>query len=180
MEEENFNYNIYSLSEVDIEKLFEDAYENNDAESQCALGYCFENGINVEMNKEKAYELYCMAASQGERNGIYNVGVCLGFAIGTGKERDALGWLSNIRKAAELGFAPAQNDLGWAYECAKDRGFFDVKDDKKAFEWYLKSALQDHETAIENVIRCYTEGIGTKADEKKAEYWKSHLHSHNL
>lgn len=119
-----------------------------------------------------AFRMYQMAAFQGEANGIYNVGVCLGFGIGTGMERNPQGWLENIKRAAEMGFAAAQNDYGWAFECAKDRGFFDVKDDSKAFEWYLKSAKQGHLTGIENVIRCYEEGIGTEKNPYDAEVWR--------
>lgn len=172
MEEE---YNIYALSDINIEQLIHEAYEDCDSESMCALGYCYENGLyGLEENKEKAFELYCMSADKGEPNGIYNKGVCLGFAIGTGKSRDAQGWLENIKKAAELGFAAAQNDYGWAWEMAKERVFFEYKDDKIAFEWYLKSANQGHKTGIENVIRCYAEGVGVEKDEEKAEEWRSY------
>lgn len=173
---EEYHYNIYELSHVDIEDLIYQAYEENDSEAQCALGFCYENGYEVEEDKEEAFRLYKMSAEQGEANGIYNVGVCLGFAIGTGKDRDAQGWLANIKRAAEMGFAPAQNDYGWAFECAKERGFFDIKDDAEAFKWYLKSANQDHETGIKNVVRCYEEGIGVEKNLEEAENWKLRLH----
>ena len=170
-------YSIYELSSVDITELMDLCYSKNDSEAMCALGYCYENGINgLAVNKEEAFKLYCMAADKGEANGIYNKGVCLGFGIGSGKEKDARGWLTNIKKAAEMGFAPAQNDYGWAFEMAKDKGFFDVKDLKEAFKWYLKSAMQDHHTGIENVIRCYKEGIGTQKDLKKALEWECRLY----
>ncbi|MBQ0050701.1 MAG: sel1 repeat family protein [Treponema sp.] len=172
---EEFEYDIYQLSHVHVDELIHLAYDKNDAEAQCALGYCYENGIEVDQDKEKAFHLYEMAAQQGEANGIYNMGVCLGFAIGTGKERDAQGWLTNIRRAAEMGFAPAQNDYGWAWECAKDRGFFDKKDEQEAFKWYLKSAKQDHQTGIRNVVRCYEEGIGVQKNPEEAEKWRIRL-----
>lgn len=168
-------YKIYQLSQINVEQLEHEAYEDGDSESMCALGYCYENGLyGLEENKEKAFELYCMAAEKGEPNGIYNKGVCLGFGIGTKKERDAKGWLENIKKAAELGFAAAQNDYGWAWEMAKEKGFFDFKDDKVAFEWYFKSASQGHKTGIENVIRCYSEGIGVEKYEAKAQEWREY------
>lgn len=158
---------------INIEELEQLAYDDNDAEAQCVLGYCYENGLNgLSEDKEKAFELYQLAAYQGEVNGIYNVAVCLGFSIGTGKARDAQGWLENIRLAAEKGFAPAQNDYGWAFECAEEKGFFDEKDDAKAFEWYMKSAMQGHQTGITNVIRCYEEGIGVQPDAEAAKEWK--------
>lgn len=176
MENEENEINIYELKNVEIEQLEHMAFDDNDPEAQVALGYCYENGINgVFENKELAFKLYEMAAEQNNPNGIYNKGVCLGFAIGTGKERDATGWLENIRKAAEMGFAPAQNDYGWAFECARDRGFFDIKDDTLAFDWYMLSARQGHQTAIKNVVRCYEEGIGVTADRKEAEKWRNEL-----
>lgn len=178
MEDSEVNeFDVYMLSRIDIELLKKMALEQDDAEALVALGYCYENGMNgLQKDEAKAFELYQKAAEKGEPNGIYNMGVCLGFAVGTGRERDAKGWLENIRRAAEMGFAPAQNDLGWAYECAKERGFFEEKDDRKAFGWYLKSAMQAHQTGIKNVIRCYEEGIGTEINLVEAVKWKCELH----
>lgn len=179
MEKEENEITLFALSDVTLETLMHDAYEHNDPESMCALGYLYENGLEgLEENKEEAFRLYCMAADLGEPNGIYNKGVCLGFGVGTGRDRDAQGWLDNIKQAAEMGFAPAQNDYGWAWEMAKERGFFPYKDDAEAFGWYMESALQGHQTGIENVVRCFEYGIGTAKDSEKAEYWRSRLHHH--
>ena len=177
MSEDDIEITMYELSSVSVEDLMHGAYEHQDPESMCALGFLYENGLNgLAENKEEAFRLYCMAADLGEANGIYNKGVCLGFGVGTGKSRDAQGWLENIRRAAEMGFAPAQNDYGWAWEMAKERGFFPYKDDTEAFGWYMESALQGHQTGIENVVRCFEEGIGTEKDSEKAEYWRRKLH----
>ncbi len=177
MNEDDVEITMYELSSVSVETLIHETYDEQDPESMCALGFLYENGLNgLPENKEEAYRLYCMAADLGEPNGIYNKGVCLGFGIGTGKDRDAQGWLEHIRQAAEMGFAPAQNDYGWAWEMAKERGFFPYKDDAEAFGWYMESARQGHQTGIENVIRCYEEGIGTEKNPEQAEYWRGKLH----
>ncbi len=178
-DEDDVEITIYELAPVSVEELMHDVYEHQDPESMCALGYLYENGQEgLAENKEEAFRLYCMAADLGEPNGIYNKGVCLGFGIGTGRERDAQGWLDNIRLAAQMGFAPAQNDYGWAWEMAKERGFFPYKDDAVAFSWYMESARQGHQTGIENVVRCYEEGIGTEKNPEQAEYWRGKLHEH--
>ncbi|KAF0486231.1 HCP-like protein [Gigaspora margarita] len=42
------------------------------------------------------------------------------------------------------------------------------KDEKKAFELYLKAANMGHTIAIFDVARCYDNGIGVEMDEHKA------------
>ncbi len=169
--ENDESYNVYSLSEIDIEDIMHHA-EHGDAECLCALGYCYENGIKVEQNEVKAFELYCMAADQNFANGIYNKGVFIGFGRG-GAKRNPVQYFNLIRQAAVLGFAPAQNDLGWCYEEGIKHGCVDFVDTEKAFSWYLKSARQGHHTGITNVIRCYREGIGTQRDEDMALKWEN-------
>ena len=166
------HYDIYTLSDIDIDELRFHA-DAGDAESQVALGYCYEHGFQVETDAVRAFELYSAAAAQGFANGIYNRGVCIGFGIGT--EKSARGYFACIKRAAELGFAPAQNDLGWCYECGIEHGCVDFRDERLAFSWYEKSARQGHQTAIVNIVRCYRDGVGTAPDEQKAQEWEREL-----
>ena len=72
-------------------------------------------------------------------------------------------------KAAVLGDANAQNQLGLMYE--KGQGV--KKDYSKAFEWYSKSADQGNTSAQYNLGVIYKEGRGVKRDYTKAVEWYS-------
>jgi hypothetical protein len=56
-------------------------------------------------------------------------------------------------KAAEQGYAPAQNSLGFCYEY----GDGVEKDLKKAVEWYTKAAEQGDARAQNNLALCLKE-----------------------
>ena len=170
----DLSYDVYLLSEIDMEQL-KNAAEHGDAESQCALGYCYENGLHVEKDEVQALELYKASAAQNCSNGIYNVGIFTGWGKG-GAERSPRKYFEYIKRAAEMGFAPAQNDLGWCYEEGIKHDCIDYVDVELAFAWYMKSAMQGHSTGITNVIRCYREGIGVQQDEDEARHWENGGH----
>ena len=54
---------------------------------------------------------------------------------------EAIKW---YRKAADQGYAEAQNWLGDIYQ----DGIFVAQDDTEAAKWYLKAAQQGHEKAL--------------------------------
>ena len=169
--DDDSQYNVYSISNIDIQELMHEAL-HGDCECLCALGYCYENGIEVEQDEVKAFDLYKQACDQGFANGIYNTGIFYGWGKG-GVKKSARLYFEHIKKAAELGFAPAQNDLGWCYEDGINHNCIDYVDKDEAFKWYLKSAKQGHHTGIYNVIRCYREGVGIPIDEEKAQEWEA-------
>ncbi len=68
---------------------------------------------------------------------------------------------------ANDGYAKAQANLGWMYQTGKGM----PKDLKKAIEWYLKAAKQDHVIAKNNLGVMYENGWGTKKNLKRAAYW---------
>lgn len=68
------------------------------------------------------------------------------------------------RGAAELGYAPAQVNLGFAYLHGKG-----VKnDDAQAVYWFQKAADQNHAAAISNLGFCYSFGRGVPKDKYRA------------
>ncbi|MDR2869833.1 MAG: DUF1266 domain-containing protein [Deferribacteraceae bacterium] len=71
------------------------------------------------------------------------------------------------RKAAELGNAKAQCDLGYCYDTGKGV----PQDLVEAVEWYRKSAEQGDVTAQCNIGNCYQNGRGVAKDLKLAEEW---------
>jgi len=68
---------------------------------------------------------------------------------------------------ANDGYAKAQANLGWMYQTGKGV----EKDLKKAVEWYLKAAKQDHVIAKNNLGVMHENGWGTKKNLKRAAYW---------
>ena len=65
-----------------------------------------------------------------------------------------------MKKRAEQGHAVAQYNLGVTY--VLDRGV--KKDDKKAFEWFLKAAKQGLAEAQNNLGAMYCDGKGVGAE----------------
>lgn len=71
------------------------------------------------------------------------------------------------RKAAERGYAAAQNDLGFCYYS----GLGIVQDYTQAVYWYRKAVEQGNACAQNNLGVCYERGYGVDMDYKKAVYW---------
>jgi TPR repeat protein len=71
------------------------------------------------------------------------------------------------RKAAEQGYAMAQNQLGLFY----NEGLGVEKDPRMALHWYRKAADQDHKTSMANIGNAYYEGNGVTQDYKEAARW---------
>ncbi|EXX73868.1 hypothetical protein RirG_056420 [Rhizophagus irregularis DAOM 197198w] len=92
------------------------------------LGYCYENGIGIDIDYQKAFKLYQKVADLGNPFGINNLGYCYknGFAF------------ELYQKAADLGNSLAQYNLATMYEY--EEGI--IKNIDKAIYWYKKSAEQ--------------------------------------
>lgn len=58
------------------------AAERGNADAQCYLGWCYENGHCVPRNYDKAAILYLKAAEQGYAPAQYNLGVCYEYGYG--------------------------------------------------------------------------------------------------
>ncbi len=78
--------------------------------------------------------------------------------------REAVHW---YRKAAEQGFAGAQNNLANMYE----QGHGVTRDYAEAAQWYLKAAEQENSKAQHSLGRMYREGQGVPQDFSRAVTW---------
>lgn len=67
-----------------------------------------------------------------------------------------------LEKSARLGFWGAMNELGYYYSEGKN------KDDRKAFQWFLKGAAAGWPDSLFHVGECYELGLGTAKDPAKA------------
>ena len=104
-------------------------------ESYCSLGYCYQEGLGVVLNSQKALELYKVAADHEYIRGyLLMAQSCMN---GMGCERsypEAMMWLE---KAANAGNPTAMYYLGAIYA----EGEEGVKPDlKKAKKWYKQAA----------------------------------------
>ncbi|RIA85252.1 hypothetical protein C1645_857860 [Glomus cerebriforme] len=76
--------------------------------------------------------------------------------------------LVDLNNLAEGGNNGAQNNLGYYYK----NGIGVTKDDKKAFEWYLKAANNRGDTCAQyNLGICYQDGTGINKNDEKAFTW---------
>ena len=77
---------------------------------------------------------------------------------------EAVNW---YRKAAELGHAKAQNDLGWCYQ----KGLGVTQNSYEAANWYRKSADQGYSVAQNNTGFMYECGYGVTQNYFEAAKW---------
>ena len=78
-------------------------------------------------------------------------------------------------KAAERGYAPAQDYLGQKYEHGgidcRFYGPMSPKDEKEAVKWYAKAAEQGYLPAQYHLARCYEKGIGVEENDEESIKW---------
>lgn len=86
---------------------------------------------------------------------------------GTGTSRnDQTAW-DSIRRSADLGYAPAQDALGYFYET----GTLTTTDPQQAVVWYQKAAEQGDHLGQWLLGRSFFGGIGATRDLQSAERW---------
>ncbi|CAG8551885.1 7909_t:CDS:2 [Ambispora gerdemannii] len=124
-----------------------------------ALLYCW--GIGVAENKEKAFEVYQVAANTGDGLAYNQMGGCYYFGIGTSVNYDkAFEWFQKSAKT----YATGQGWLGVCY--ANGQGV--AQDHNEAFKWYKMAADAGDQWGALNVGHFYREGI-TEAGVNKKE-----------
>jgi len=145
---------IYSAIE-----WFLKASERGYSDAQYMLGMIYETiGENPEQ-KEKAYHYYELAAKQGHPYAQYALGI---LAI---ENEDYHYAIKYLEMAAYQQYALA------AYTLAKIYHEREPKNPKKAFDWFLVAAQQNHVEACYYVGLYYHNGRGVKQDLKLAIYW---------
>lgn len=85
-----------------------------------------------------------------------------------GSQYTGIAPLPYFQMSADLGFAPAMNNLGQMYAF----GIGTDVDKEKAFEWYLRAAKAGNPVAMANVRIAYAKGEGVPQDAAEAEKWK--------
>ena len=97
--------------------MFRRAAAKGHADSICALGNCYCDGLGVAQDHAKAVELYREAIAKGATGGHaeHNLGVC--FELGEGVSKDPAEAKELYRRSAAKGCEMAKEKLarpGWA------------------------------------------------------------------
>lgn len=156
------------------------AAEQGDAHSQLQFGKYYQNGFGTEIDLIEAHKWYQKAADQEEVEAQWLMGCFHEKKAKTTAEnglkevaeaeiQKAIEWHT---KAAEKGFADAQDHLGLLYW---ERGKMNGKeaDLKLAFNWCEKAANQGVETAQMRLGVFYITGVGVKSDFNKGVVWSA-------
>jgi len=162
--------------------LFEEAAKHNYAPAEEKLGHMYLKGWGVPQDTDKAVYWFKKAAKQGNAEAevalghiylttaVFNTVISnmfsnpYGKSIATEKYPKALYWL---KKAAEQGYAKAENYLGVMY----GNGLGVPQDYNKALYWLKKAAEQGYAKAENNLGNMYANGLGVPQDYNKAVYW---------
>ena len=130
----------------------------------------------IEVDKEKAFKYMLMAAESNSSadNAIAMDWTAIFYGTGYGTVKNPAAALFWHQKAAELGFAQALNNLGWAYE----KGDLELEIDlKKAFDYYNRAYMKgvDCNLCMTNLGRMYESGKAVNQDLSMAKilYTKS-------
>ncbi len=180
---------------------FEKAAEQDLAEAQFNLGFCFKEGYGVEKDEGVAFKWYKKAAEQGLAKAQYNLGICYHNGEGVEKdEREAFGWflksaeqdyslaMSTVGSMYHLGMGIGKNEhKGFEYikkaaELGVDnaqynlgiiyiKGIICEKNEQKGCEWIKKAATQGYDIAQLELGKCYLNGTGVERNEESAFVW---------
>jgi len=165
--------------------------EEGDSDASLTLGYMYLYGKNgVEADATKAFQYYSMAATQGDKIAINNLGSLYFSGIGT--EKDVLKAVQMFEKAAKMGNNEAAVNLAFIYLStpsinnvrdnitdlfqqaaeggnitaqymlgyAYNRGYLVEKDNKKSFD-LLKNAANEFDEAQFELAQRYMNAEGT-------------------
>ena len=113
----------------------------SDAQRDYEQAICYELGMGVIADPERAFALYLQAAEARHLASQIEVARCFYWGIGTDRNHQAaVGW---YRIAAEGGDADSQYAIG----CALEYGEGIQRSQEEALLWYKGAALQGHDEA---------------------------------
>ena len=140
------------------------AAESGDTESQLRLADMYVNGRGVLRDPKRAAHFYALAVNESTE-AQWKLGAL--FQEGDGVPQNQEIAASMYRRAADKGYADAQNSLATMYLT----GLGVKQDFKEALKWYRKAAEQECADAQLNLASLYTQGVGVKQDFQAARSW---------
>lgn len=149
--------------------LLEPMASNDDPEAQYLTAACFYKAPNHIWQPEIVNEYLEKAARQGHMKAQYFLAE--NYRTGFNNIENPVLSAKWYEKAAMQGHARAAAFTGLNYECGVE-GLYPA-DEKAAFHWYQISAEANEPLGIYYLGLAYENGVGTKADRKKAmEYYR--------
>lgn len=143
----DLNIGLYYIVGEDFKKAVKylsNAAENGDAVAQYLIGVCYDNGIGISQDLERAKYWYKEAAE----NGVPEAQCDYGIACTTENNmHEAEKWLL---QSAEQGYSKAEYTLGWNYGAN-----YNVD---KALLWMEKAAKHDYVKAQLSMCSMYLQG----------------------
>jgi len=130
-------------------------------------GGAFENAVSLYKKGlyKDAFKEFEKLAKSGNDNAQYNIAMM--YYNGTGIQKNKIMAFVWLEQASNKGNRLAQNKLGYMYEKGEVKG---TKDEAKAVNEYLKSALQNYNVAQLNLAMKYSENP-TNENLKRAFFW---------
>ncbi|GES87962.1 kinase-like domain-containing protein [Rhizophagus clarus] len=151
------NYN------VSLQKIYNWLLNNQDnSNSIFLLGVFNHFGIEGNVDKQKAFELYQKAANSENVFGMTSLGYCYGNGSGTSLNKQKA--FNLYQKAANLGSVRGMHNLACCYRTGDGTNI----NGQKAFELYQKCANLGNVIRISDLGYCHENGIGTSVDEQEA------------
>lgn len=147
-------------------KWFQRGTQAGDEASQYHLAEMYMEGTGVPQNMAEAIRLFTPSAEKSTAVSLYKIGDIYARGDHT-VPRDYTKALQYLQRAAGVGFARAQNDIGYMLE--QGRGL--PRTLAEATKWYRVSAEQGWGQAQFNMGRLHENGIGVAKDLKEAFYW---------
>ncbi|UZO03605.1 uncharacterized protein OCT59_024009 [Rhizophagus irregularis] len=139
------------------------------------LGVFNHFGIEINVDKQNAFEFYQKAANTGHASGITSLGYCYHYGFGTSIDYQKA--LELYQKTTSLGNSWGIYNLGVCY----NNGIGTITDNQKAFKLFQESANLGNVLGISYLGYCYDYGIGTSIDEQKAfELYQKAANSGNI
>ncbi len=138
-----------------------------DAQSIADLGWMYYHGQGVKKDLKKAFEYFDDAGRRDNIDGLINSAYCRRNGVGTDVDKE--GAYINYERAAMLGHANSQNEIGIAYYLGEyERKYKDVYDKVgepdyvNAEFWFDRSAQQGNVNAMYNLGVMYYNGFGRR------------------
>ncbi|RHZ73612.1 hypothetical protein Glove_230g48 [Diversispora epigaea] len=165
-----FKFFNLSVEEIIDTSSFESSslrklYNVNKGISTFSLANIYCDGLGVDKNTNKAFQIYSKVADEGFVVALNSMAYC--YNNGFGVEKNLEKMFELYLKAAEKGNLVAQLNVG---TCYKD-GMGIMKDNTKVFQWHMKSARAGNIDAMCNVGYNYENGVGVSKDIKEAFKW---------
>lgn len=182
-------------SKKENEKYLEDAARFGGPEEYFAYYFeihKFSRGVSESSFESNALFKKVMESEDASPRYFYWIGVLYNYVVNEPKKADK--WFT---KAAEKGYAPAQDYLGQKYEFGGvlwrqvpvtlsdgDVGYIHrtcgcEKNAEEAAKWYTKAAEQGYLPAQYHLARCYEKGVGVEeSDEEAIKLYRKTIEAH--